>query len=124
MTNANSLSPLALAFVGDSVHTLYVRQNVVNFDAKIGDYHHLCAHFCKAKTQSEALEKIIPLLSFEESEIVRKTRNAKINNVPKNSNVFEYKKATCFEALVGYLFLNKNYERLKIFLDISMDKKE
>lgn len=116
-----NLSPLVLAFVGDGVHTIFVRDFVVKSKSeKLNDYNKDCSHFCKAKTQSLVLDKIESSLSEEEKDIVRRTRNAKTNNIAKNSNLTEYKKATCFEALVGYLYLSGQTERMNEILDISV----
>ena len=64
------------------------------------------------------LDKLEPLLTAKEQEIVRRTRNAKNHHTAKNSNLVDYKKATCFEALVGYLYLNGETQRLQQFLKI------
>ncbi len=117
-----TVSPLTLAFLGDGVHTIFVRDFVVkNKLEKLGDYNKDCAHFCKAKTQSLVLEKILPMLNEEENDIIRRTRNAKTNNIAKNSNLAEYKKATCFEALLGYLYLSGQTERLMEILQLSIN---
>ena len=115
------LSPLALAFVGDSVHTLFVRENIVFDDVlKINDYHKKSAHYCKAQTQSKVLDLLLPTLTEQEKEIVRKARNTKIHHNAKNASVKDYKQATCFEALVGYLYLTKQEQRLQEILNISI----
>ena len=67
----------------------------------------------KAKSQAETLNKIYETLTDEEKDIVRRGRNTQNHHLPKNSNVQEYMYATAFEALIGYLFLTKQNERLK-----------
>lgn len=117
------LSPLALAYVGDSVHTLFVRENVVRKNTqKINDYNKQCSFFCKAQTQSKVLDNIIEMLTDDEKEIVRKARNTKIHHNAKNASVVDYKKATCFEALVGYLYLCQDEQRLNEILNLSIKK--
>ncbi len=118
-------SPLVLAFVGDSVHTLYVRENIIKEGIhKLKDYNKSCNFLCRAKTQSKVLDKLEPLLTAKEQEIVRRTRNAKNHHTAKNSNLVDYKKATCFEALVGYLYLNGETQRLQQFLKISIEERK
>ena len=115
------MSPLTLAFVGDGVHTLYVRNCVIKGRiGKIGDYHSLCAKYCKAQAQANVLDKIFETLSETEADIVRRARNVKTHNIAKNSDFQTYKKATSFEALVGYLYLTENFERLLQILKISI----
>ncbi len=118
-------SPLVFAFVGDSVHTLYVRENIIKEGIhKLNDYNKSCNFLCRAKTQSKVLDKLEPLLTAKEQEIVRRTRNAKNHHTAKNSNLVDYKKATCFEALVGYLYLNGETQRLQQFLKISIEERK
>lgn len=121
-TKINELSPLVLAFVGDGVHTMYVRNFVVNNSLlKLNDYNKNCANFCKAKTQAMVLDNLTGELTEKEQEIARRARNTKTNNIAKNSNLVEYKKATSFEAIVGYLYLTKNSNRLEYILSKSVE---
>ncbi len=123
MEKIDNLSPLALAFIGDGVHTLFVREFVVKGGiSNLNYYHQKAKKFCNAKHQKEVLEKLLPMLSFEESEIVRRARNAKSKHKAKNFNEEEYKKATAFEALVGFLYLTEQKERLKEILKISVSE--
>ena len=119
--NYDLISPLVLAYVGDSVHTLYVRENVVKANIqKINDYNKQCSYFCKAQTQSKVLDNIYDVLTEQEKEIVRKARNAKTHHTAKNASVADYKKATSFEAVVGYLYLTKQTQRLNEILQLSI----
>lgn len=121
MENYTQLSPLALAFIGDSVHTMFVREHIVANDVlKINDYHKMSAHYCKAETQSKVLDLLMPNLTEQEKDIVRKARNTKIHHNAKNASVKDYKQATSFEALVGYLYLTKQQQRLEEILNLSM----
>ena len=124
MEKIDMLSPLALAFIGDAVHTKFVREYVLlnSENSKINNYHNLAKKFCNAKHQKELLEKLLPMLTFEESEIVRRARNAKSKHKAKNFNEEEYKKATAFEALVGFLYLTEQKERLEEILKISVSE--
>ena len=111
------LNPIVLAFIGDGVHTLYVRDKVVKeSNLLVNDCHIKSAKFCKAKTQAEKLDMLLEILTEEEQNIVRRARNAKTHNIAKNSDIETYKKATSYEALIGYLYLSGNYDRLNYIL--------
>ena len=125
--NINSLlsgNLLPLAFLGDSVHTLYVRQNMLKKFQSLGNLSSHSAKLCKASAQAQALKKIMPLLTDEEAEIVRRARNSKSKHTAKNASVADYSYATAFEALIGYLFLTKQTERLEKMLQISCEIEE
>ena len=110
------INPVSLAFVGDSIHTFFVRNNVVKFSKlMIGKQHILAIKYCKANYQSKILDSLE--LLDEEKEISRRARNTKTHNAPKSSNAEEYKKATSYEAVVGYQYLIGNYERLSYLLN-------
>ncbi len=115
------MNSLILAFVGDAVHTLFIRNKFANENVSAGAMHKLCSSYCKASAQSEALTKIEPILNDIEKDIVRKARNAKTHDAPKNAKLVEYKRATSFEALIGYLYLEKNFERLEQILNKSLE---
>lgn len=110
-------NPIMLAFIGDSVHTLFVRDQVVKGgNLLLKDYHKKSAGMCRAKYQAELLNKILPILNEEEKDIVRRARNAKTHTIAKHTDMETYKKATSLEALIGYIYLNGNYTRLKEIL--------
>lgn len=119
----NEISPLSLAFIGDAVHTLFVREYLLNScnstTPKI--QHKQATAYCCAQAQSAALDKIHPLLTEEEQDLIRRTRNQKNHNAPKSSNIEEYKKATCFEAIIGYWHLTDK-KRLNYFLLKTMEE--
>ncbi len=119
--NFEELSPLALAFLGDAVHTAYVRIRVLEQTKNtMQNYHQMAKKYCNASAQALALERILNDLDDEEKEIVRKTRNSKPKHTAKNCDEKTYKMATCFEALVGYLYI-KNTDRLEEILKKSME---
>jgi len=102
-----------LAFVGDAVYELIVREQLVesaevSFD-KLND---LKQDFVKASAQAEAVLKILPLLTEKEEQIYRHGRNAKHKSAPKSASLGEYSKATGFEALLGYLWLSEQKSRI------------
>ena len=122
MEKYEELSPLALAFMGDAVHTAFVREKVLSGHInKVQNYHTFASKFCNAKKQMETLEKILPNLSEEESNIVRKARNSHSKHSAKNFDEETYKKATAFEALVGFLYLSKQNDRLEEILKMSVE---
>ena len=121
MKNLNDLSPLALAFMGDAIHTAYVRKEVLKGEKQpLNSYNNKAKNFCNAKAQAEALDKLQTILSNEEKDIVRKTRNTHNKHSAKNFDEETYKKATSFEALLGWLYLTENTDRLEEILNFSM----
>lgn len=117
----NLLSPLTWAYVGDCVYELYIRTNLINkTNLKPHKLHIETIKFVKAKSQAELLEEIYDRLTEEEKDIVRRGRNAQSHHLPKNSNVQEYKYATAYEALIGYLYLTKEFKRLKEILNLEI----
>ncbi len=122
MENLNQLSPLALAFMGDAIHTAYVRKCVLMGQKnKLNNYHETAKKFCNARHQKEVLEKLLPILSEEEQDVVRRARNCHSKHSAKNFDEETYKKATAFEALIGFLYLSQNTQRLDEILKISVN---
>lgn len=118
----NLLSPLTWAYVGDSVFELYIRTYLINkTNLKPHKLHIEAINYVKAKAQAGFLQKIEEILIDEEKEIVRRGRNTKNHHLPKNSNVQEYMHATAFEALIGYLYLTKKYDRLEEILKLVIN---
>ena len=118
----NLMSPLTWAYVGDCVYELYVRTKLVD-ETKLKPHalHIEAIKFVKAQSQAEILKKIYDDLTEKEKEIVRRGRNAENHHLPKNANVQDYMYSTAFEALIGYLYLTKQNERLKEILKKSLD---
>lgn len=125
MERYEELSPLALAFMGDAVHTAFVREWVLKGRAnKVQNYHTFASKFCNAKTQMQTLERLLPTLTDDEKEIARKARNCHSKHTAKNFDEETYKKATAFEALVGFLYLSGQRERLEEILKASVENGE
>lgn len=113
----NLLNPLVWAYIGDCIYELYVRNNLVqNSKKKAGLLHKEAIKQVNAKAQAEKLKDIMDILTEEEKEIVRRARNTNSNSIPKNADVMDYKYATAFEGLIGYLYLTKQYERIRVIL--------
>jgi ribonuclease III family protein len=107
------LNPLIWAYIGDAIYEAYVRSYIISSGKRTShDLHKMSIKFVKASAQSDFLEKILPLLSEEEQDVVRRGRNTKTYHVPKNADVIDYRRATAFEGLIGYLYLMKRYDRL------------
>ena len=117
---ARELNPLVLAYVGDGVHTLYVRlQELGKTTGKADKLHKAVTSRVKAEAQAKCMQIIIDELSEEESDIFHRARNAHTHSMAKNATVFDYRLATGFEALVGYLYLTGQRDRLEYILTKS-----
>ena len=110
----NELSPLVLAYIGDGVYELFVRNRLIEEFSSTppSKLHKLSSAHVKAHAQSNSMKIIEPELSEKELAVYKRGRNAKSATVPKNADVADYRRATGFEALIGYLYLNKEKERL------------
>lgn len=119
--DVNLFSPLVLAYAGDAVYELYIRTLLLSHgNAPVHKLHKRSIAFVKAKAQSDTVHRLMPVLSAEEQDIVRRGRNAKSGTIPKNADVTEYKYATGFEALLGYLYVKGDYARLLELLKMSV----
>ena len=120
------IHPVTLAFVGDAVYSLYVREKLVKAgEDKPGVYQKAASAAVSARGQNELLKKIEPLFTEEEAEIFRRARNSRKNSKAKNATAAEYNRSTGFEAVVGYLYLTENFPRIEeilSFADISPEK--
>ena len=106
-------SPLTLAFLGDCVYDIIIRTVVVERGNRAPQgLHKKKSYLVNAKTQKEIIESIQDLLTLEEEDIYRRGRNAKSYTTAKNASVGDYRKATGFEALLGYLYLDDNMDRV------------
>lgn len=115
-------APLALAFVGDGVYELYVRTRLMRKGSlQANKLHRLATQYVKAGAQAVSVRAILDKLSEEESAVYRRGRNAKSATVPKNADVAEYRMATGFEALLGYLYLSGRAERLHEIMELACD---
>ncbi len=112
------MSPLVLAYIGDAVHSLYSREKyALSTTYKPNKLHILVSNEVKAKAQAEKLEKIFESLTQDEKDIFMRARNTHVNTIAKNASKGEYLEATGFEALIGYLYLTGQNERLKEILE-------
>lgn len=117
----DSMSPLIWAYIGDCVYELYVRTYLIN-ETKLKPHklHVESIKYVKASEQAKRLKNIENILTEEEKDIVRRTRNTQNHHVAKNANPEDYMYATAFEGLIGYLYLTKQEERLQKILENSL----
>ena len=115
------MNPLVWAYIGDCVYELYIRTFLVNTTRmKVHELHVKASTYVKASNQAKILKNIENELTEEEKDIVRRTRNTQNHHLPKNANPADYMYATAFEGLIGYLYLTKNFKRLKEILQKSL----
>lgn len=113
-TGLHTYSTPALAYLGDSVLELLVREHLVrNGYASSARLNQKALSFVRASVQAEAIKKILPLLTPEEEAVYRRGRNIGHTNTPKSASVLEYRMATGMEVLFGYLHLAKREERMR-----------
>ena len=106
-------SPLALAYIGDAVYDLVIRSLVLNEgNRQVQKMHKQTSSIVQASAQARVVTAINDLLSEEEHAVYKRGRNAKSMSPAKNQSVSDYHKATGFEALVGYLYLKKEWKRM------------
>lgn len=118
------LSPLQLAYIGDSVYELLVRTYLITKDVSVKDLHRATTNYVKASAQADFAHKLEDVLSEDEKNLIKKGRNAKSNTSPKNADIIDYKYATGFECLFGYLYLMNQDARIEELFDqlIKIDK--
>ncbi len=117
--NPKQLSPLNLAFIGDCIYEILVREMLVkNANRPVNDLHRESVKYVSAKAQTDAYSKIKDLLTEEETTVFKRGRNAKVGHSPKSATEGEYHCATGVEALFGYLYLNDDIDRIKELFSI------
>ena len=119
----SQLAPLVLAYIGDGVYELFVRTRVIEEHENMPAHklHKKTVQYVKAQAQSESMNALLPCLTEEEEAVFRRGRNAKSHTVPKNADLMEYKRATGFEALIGYLYLSEETDRLNELMSIAYE---
>ena len=110
-----TMSPLVLAYLGDTVYESYIREHLIrqNINRKVNNLHKLAIQYSKAKAQATIIHELEDELTEEEMKIFKRGRNQKSHTAPKNADIIDYKYATGFEALIGYLYLSEDKERLE-----------
>ena len=120
-----TLSPLVLAYIGDSVMDLFVRTYfATSVNETVSKLNARAIKVVKASAQAKILHMLDDVLDDDEKDIVRRGRNAKSATMPKNADVTDYRLATGLEALLGYLFLSGNTKRISELFSYVLEKYE
>ena len=123
---ANQMNSTMLAFVGDSYYDLKIREMLCKSGVnKPNRLHQLAVKYVSAHAQATTLAYLIEIefLTEKELEVVKKGRNTKSRSVPKNTDVLTYAHSTAFEALIGYLYLTEQFDRLDAIVSKSIEYK-
>lgn len=115
-----TLSGLSLAFIGDAVYELFIRKYILSKgEARVKDLHKDTVRLVNADFQADMTDVLLPRLREDELAVFKRGRNAHAGHTPKNKSEAQYHKSTGFEALIGYLYLKKDFERLEfIFSEV------
>lgn len=117
--DVHTLSPLALAFVGDGVYSLLVRQRLLSqANRPVGDLHKMAVGAVRAEAQAQAVQRILPFLTEEETAVFKRGRNAHSTRTGA-----EYHQATGLESLFGYLYMTHQSERIQTLFELCMGEK-
>ena len=120
--NPNSISPLTLAFVGDSVFDLMVRETLVaQANRPVRELNKLKVQTVCCKNQAVIVKNLLPVLTEGEVSVYKRGRNAHCGHTPKNASKADYHEATGFEALFGYIYLSGNIKRLRELFNIILE---
>lgn len=118
-----SYSPLVLAYIGDAVYELLIRTRVINQGSmQVNKMHKKSASLVKAETQANLIKVLMEGLTPEELAVYKRGRNAKAVTMAKHATMIDYRMATGFEALVGYLYLSEQYERMMQLVHDGLEK--
>lgn len=122
---ALKLHPMSLAFIGDAVQSLYARTRVtLGSSSKTGVLHKEVTKVVKAVSQASVAEKLLDTFDEVEAAVFRRARNCRIQTSAKHAEMSEYRRASGFEAVLGYLYLVGNADRLEQLLNISFEEHE
>ncbi len=120
--DAKMLSPLALAYIGDAVYEVYVRSYVLGHgNTAVNKLHKDATRYVSARAQSKIIHNIEQYLTEDETSVYKRGRNAHSNTSAKNADIVDYRHATGFEAVIGYLFIERRYERLDEIIKLSLE---
>lgn len=122
INNPKSLNTETLAYMGDAVYEQFVREKLlVEGGVKVNLLHRKATHYVKASAQAKAIKTLFDSLYESEQALVKRARNHKFNSKAKNADAITYKWATAFEALVGYLYLAEENDRLQWVIDNAFE---
>lgn len=119
----SQFSPLSLAYIGDGVYELFVRTRVIEEHENMpaNKLHKHTVRYVKAHAQANSIEAMLPHMTEDETTVYKRGRNTKSNTMPKNADMSDYRKATGFEALIGYLYISGSNERLDYLMNIAYE---
>ena len=123
--DTRNINIITLAYMGDAVYEVYIRKALIQKNiAVVDDLQKVAVNYASAKSQSKILNFLIDngVLTLEEMDIVKRGRNYKRASHPKNTDILTYKNSTGFEALIGYLYLSNNKERLDEIMNIVLEE--
>ena len=114
------MSGASLAYFGDAVWELFTRRRLLSEGVTdVGKLNRAALSYVRATAQSDAVERLLPLLSEEETAVYKRGRNAHGVSAPKSASALQYRRATGLEALVGYLFLKEKFDRISELFDLA-----
>lgn len=117
-------SPLTLAYIGDAAYELVIRSLVVEQgNAPVNKLHKRSSRLVKAQTQAEAAVKLMDVFTEEEMAVYKRGRNARSHTMAKNAEMTDYRMATGFEAVMGYLHLKQDYGRMVMLIQLGIGDK-
>lgn len=124
-TEPSQLSPLVLAYIGDSIYDLVIKTWVIEQgNMQVNKLNKKTSSIVKAESQSAMIGVIEPMLSEHEGAVYKRGRNAKSYTSAKNASIGDYRRATGFEALMGYLYLSGQYERMMELVKAGLESLE
>lgn len=119
-----TFSPLTLAYIGDAVYELMIRSIIVERgNAPVNKLHKRSSRLVKAQTQAEAAAKLQDVFTEEEMAVYKRGRNTRSHTMAKNADMIDYRMATGFEAVMGYLHLKQDYARIIELIQIGLEDK-
>lgn len=120
--NPKNYSPLALAYIGDSIFDVMIRTiEVSRVNMQANKYHKHVSKIVCASAQAKMILALKERLTEEEQDVFRRGRNAKSYTKAKNASMIDYRNATGFEALLGYLYLKQDFKRLTDVVKMGLD---
>lgn len=125
--DGNALNGLSLAFIGDAVYEIMVREHLLEHGSlQVKKLHNMAVEMVRASFQADVFDYLEPLVEEDEKSILHRGRNASATHIPHGANAIEYRKATGVEALFGWLYLEKRNERIKELFEMILEhsKKE
>ena len=124
-TDIRTYSPLTLAYIGDAIYELVIRTILVEKgNTQVNKLHQRASKLVKASAQSAIIEKLKPYFTDEEMGVFKRGRNAKSFTMAKNASMSDYRRATGFEALMGYLYLTEQWDRMLELIKIGITEGE